>query len=146
MFKRFLGHTPVNASAGLDIVRIGVALIIVMHPLHGFYHSEDIAGFGHFLGSLGYPFGLALAWTVLLLQTVCSLALLANRWVIPACMGHSVVVCFGIWHVHAPNGWFVVGGGEGGMEWGFILLTCLFGVLRGHWPRAMASATTAATA
>ncbi|QNA87399.1 DoxX family protein [Massilia sp. Dwa41.01b] len=128
--------TPKHRPAqGIDIVRIGVALIILMHPLHGFAHYADIAGFGSYLGSLGYPFGLVLAWTVLVLQTVCSLALLANRWVVPACIGHMVVVGFGLVHFHYPNGWFVVGGGTGGMEWPFILLACLGGVLWTYWPR-----------
>ena len=127
---------PTDPVPGIDLVRIGVALIILMHPLHGFLHVEDIPRFGGFLSSLGYPFGLQLAWTVLLVQTASSLALIANRWVVPACIAHIVVICFGLVHVHWPNGWFVVGGGQGGMEWGFILLVCLCGVLRAYWPRS----------
>ena len=122
-------------NQGMDIVRIGVALIILMHPLHGFFHPANIPSFGEYLGELGYPFGTALAWTVLLIQTVSSLALLANRLLIPACIGHIVIICFGLIHFHYKNGWYVVGGGTGGMEWGFILLTCLFGVLWSYWPR-----------
>jgi putative oxidoreductase len=126
---------PYNAAAGIGIVRVGVALIILMHPLHGFAHPEGIPGFGEYLGSLGYPFGLQLAWSVLLLQTACSLALVANRWVVPACLGHICVVSFGLVHFHLPNGWYVVGGGgQGGMEWAVILLVCLIGVLLAHWP------------
>ena len=107
----------------------------MLHPLHGFANPQDIPGFGSFLGSLGYPFGLQLAWTVLMLQTVCSVCLIVNRWVIPACLGHICEVSFGLVHFHWPKGWFVVGGGEGGMEWPVILLVCLLGVLWAHWPR-----------
>ncbi len=134
MIKNWYKTTPSHAMAGIDIVRIGVALIILMHPLHGFAHPENIAGFGGYLTSLGYPFGVPLAWTVLLLQTVCSLCLIANLWVIPACLGHICVVSFGLVHFHWPNGWYVVGAGEGGMEWAVILLVCLVGVLRAYWP------------
>ncbi len=135
MFKQWYKTTPSAPASGLAIVRVGVALIILMHPLHGFFHSANIPRFGEYLGSLGYPFGVALAWLVLLLQTACSLALICNRWVVPACIGHSTVVIFGLIHFHAPNGWYVVGPGVGGMEWAFILLICLLGVLWGHWPR-----------
>ncbi|MBK7280962.1 DoxX family protein [Candidatus Aalborgicola defluviihabitans] len=127
---------PSDPVGGLTVVRIGVALIILMHPLHGFAHMEDIPRFGEYLSALGYPMGLQLAWMVLLIQTAASLALIIDRWVIPACLGHIVVVCFGLVHVHMQNGWYVVGPGQGGMEWGFILLVCLFGVLWAYWPRS----------
>ncbi len=123
-----------NPERGLDIVRIGVALIIVMHPLHGFANPGDIPLFGGYLTSLGYPFGVALAWTVLIVQTLCSLALLAKRWIVPACLGHIVVVTFGLIHFHAPRGWYVVGPGAEGMEWPFILLSCLVGLMWAYWP------------
>lgn len=125
-----------HAQGGMAIVRIGVALIILMHPLHGYFHIENIPRFGQFLSSLGYPFGLGLAWLVLLVQTLSSFALLFNRCVLPACFGHMTIICFGLVHVHAQYGWYVVGPGAGGMEWGFILLICLAGVLWAYWPRA----------
>jgi putative oxidoreductase len=135
MFEQLYRARPGNAGQGIGIVRIGVALIILMHPLHGFFHAANIPAFGGYLASLGYPFGTALAWTVLLVQTACSLALLGNRFVVPACIGHIVVVTFGLVHFHAPNGWYVVGPGTGGMEWAVILWSCLFGVLWAYWPR-----------
>ena len=135
MMRQWYQSSATAAVRGLDIVRVGVALIILMHPLHGFYYTEDIPLFGEFLSSLGYPFGLALAWTVLILQTISSIALIANRFVVPACLTHIVIICFGIIHVHAQHGWYVVGGGTGGMEWGFILLSSLAGVLWAYWPR-----------
>jgi putative oxidoreductase len=140
MLKAFFSARPSNPVQGLDIVRVGVALIILMHPLHGFFHYQNIAFFGDYLGSLGYPFGVALAWTVLIIQTLCSLALIVNRLVVPACIGHIVVVIFGLIHFHYPNGWYVVGPGTGGMEWAFILLACLLGVLWAYLPRNKANA------
>lgn len=134
MIQQWYKTNPANLNRGMDMVRIGVALIILMHPLHGYTHIENIPRFGDFLTSLGYPFGTALAWLVLLLQTACSLALLANRLVVPACLGHIVVICFGLIHVHAQYGWYVVGPGQGGMEWGFILLSSLLGVMWAYWP------------
>ncbi|WP_426102474.1 DoxX family protein [Massilia sp. TSP1-1-2] len=139
MLKQLYSARPTNTVHGIDIVRIGVALIILMHPLHGFLHPADIPAFGGFLESLGYPFGTPLAWSVLIIQTLCSLALICKRFVVPACIGHSIVVTFGLIHFHAPNGWFVVGGGTGGMEWPVILLFSLIGVLWSYWPRTQAA-------
>jgi putative oxidoreductase len=135
MLKKLYSARPGNAMQGIDIVRLGVALIILMHPLHGFFHVANIPAFGGYLASLGYPFGTALAWSVLIIQTLCSLALICNRFVVPACIGHIVIVTFGLVHFHAPNGWYVVGPGTGGMEWAFILLSSLLGVLWSYWPR-----------
>lgn len=134
MIQQWYKTNPANPNLGLAAVRIGVALIILMHPLHGYTHIENIPHFGEFLTSLGYPFGLALAWMVLLIQTASSLALLANRFVVPACLGHIIIICFGQIHVHAQYGWYVVGPGNGGLEWGFILLSSLIGVLLAYWP------------
>jgi len=55
--------------------------------------------------------------------------------VLPACIGHMVIISFGLVHVHAQYGWYVVGPGQGGMEWGFILLTALSAVMWAYWPR-----------
>ncbi len=140
MLKSLYKQGASDPLRGMDVVRIGVALIILMHPLHGYFHMENIPRFGEYLGSLGYPMGVQLAWTVLLVQTASSLALIFNRWVIPACLGHICVICFGLVHVHLQHGWYVVGPGQGGMEWGFILLVCLFGVLRAYWPRKLVTA------
>ncbi|MFZ6656052.1 DoxX family protein [Undibacterium sp. TJN19] len=135
MIKQWYQSSATAPAGGLDIVRVGVALIILMHPLHGYSHIQNIPLFGEYLSSLGYPFGLALAWAVLILQTLSSVALIANRFVVPACLTHMVIICFGIIHVHAQYGWYVVGPGSGGMEWGFILMSSLAGVLWAYWPR-----------
>ena len=132
-----------DAGTAIDIVRITVALIIVMHPLHGLYYYDDIALFGGYLGSLGYPLGVQLAWLIMFVQVGCSVALLLRRFVAFACIGHGIIVCFGLWHFHRPLGWFVVGPGTGGMEWGFVLLGCLVAVAWAYWPRMTVGAVRA---
>lgn len=135
MSSWFRSYSPARADCGVMVVRLGVALIILMHPLHGFFHAENMPRFGAYLSALGYPLGEPLAWTVILVQALCSLALLCNRLVVLACLGHMTIILAGIVHVHYPNGWYVVGPGTGGMEWGFILLVCLTAVLSAYWPR-----------
>lgn len=135
MFSQFRKRLPLRTYDGLVVVRVGVAVIILMHPLHGFFHPENMPQFGAFLSALGYPFGTALAWMIISVQALCSLALLLNRAVILACLGHMAIIIAGIIHVHYQYGWYVVGPGVGGMEWGFILLVCLLAVLCSYWPR-----------
>jgi uncharacterized membrane protein YphA (DoxX/SURF4 family) len=138
--QKQVSNTPISdAKGGIAIVRVGVALIILMHPLHGYFHLQNIPRFGEFLSELGYPMGGLLAWLVLLIQTLSSVGLLLNRYVLPACIGHSVIIGFGLLHVHAQYGWYVVGPGQGGMEWGFILLTALSAVMWAYWPRTLAT-------
>lgn len=135
-----------NANGGIAIIRIGVALIILMHPLHGYFHLQNIPYFGEYLTGLGYPMGEQLAWLVLIVQTICSVGLISNYFVIPACLGHGVIIVFGIVHVHAQHGWYVVGPGQGGMEWGAILLFALAAVAWSHWPRPAAVSVSASVA
>lgn len=141
MFSALRVRQPLRTYDGLIVVRVGVALIILLHPLHGFFHPENLPDFGAYLSSLGYPFGEQLAWVVISVQALCSIALLVNRLVILACLGHIVIIIAGLIHVHYPRGWYVVGPGVGGMEWGFILLVCLLGVLCSYWPRRFGIST-----
>jgi len=62
--------------------------------------------------------------------------LIFRRLVVPACIIHMVILCTGIILIHAPEGWFVVGPGRGGVEYSVILVVCLFAVLWAHWPQA----------
>ena len=129
-------HHP---GRSLDIIRIVVALILFLHAACAFLHPGDIRGFGHFLGSRGFPFGVGLAWAVMILQSACSLALLARRLVLAACIGHIFVLGVGIWLVHAPY-WRTVGLADGdhqpGAEFSVLMVACLLGVAWSHWRRS----------
>jgi putative oxidoreductase len=135
MVKKWLNAPASNSMGGLDIVRITVALILSVHGLHGLLSPAATNGFGEYLGSIGFPFGVALAWSVMIIQVACSAALLLRRLVVPACMGHIVILGFGIGLIHASQGWFVVGPGKNGMEYSITLIACLFAVLWAYWPR-----------
>ncbi len=135
MLATWIRSEPTQAQASVTLVRWAVALIILMHPLHGYFHAENIPRFGEYLSSLGFPFGGALAWAVLLTQTAASLLMLAGRLVVPACAAHVVVLLTGIVVFHYPLGWYVVGPGEGGMEFSVLMISCLLAVAWAHWPR-----------
>lgn len=125
-----------DSSRSLDIVRVVVAFILITHPVYALLHPANIRGFGHLLESRHIPFGVGLAWAVMLIQAGCSLALVLRRFIVPACVGHIFILGMGIWLVHAPH-WRTVGLADGdhqpGAEFSTLLITCLFGILWAHW-------------
>ena len=121
-------------ARGLDIVRIIVALLLSVHSISRMIGGE-VAGFGEYLGSIGFPLGVALAWFITLSTLASSVALVINRLVVPACICHIIVLVMGILLDHIHHGWFVVGGGTDGMEYSVLLIACLFGVLWSYWPQ-----------
>ena len=128
-----------ESGRGLDVVRVLACLILAAHPVHGIWSGgswgQDVAGFGQYLGSTGLPFGLGLAWAIILLQLLGVAAILARRWVAPACAVLIAILAAGILMIHRQAGWFVVGGGRNGMEFSVLLCGCFAAVLWAHWPR-----------
>lgn len=135
----------IAARQGLDVVRWASAFILITHPLHGVADPAGLRDFGHGLEKLGFPFGVFLVWTTMFLQIGSSLALLARRFVVPACLGHIYVLGMGIWIAHAPR-WFVVGPGENGMEYSTVFIACFTALLLAHWPREAAEGSSRAPA
>lgn len=139
MKRDWFNTAPHHTGRSLDVVRMVVALILITHPIHAWMHPGDVRGFGHFLESRGFPFGVGMAWVVTLLQVACSLALLIRKFVVPASIGHIFVLGMGILLVHAPR-WRTVGLPDGdhqpGAEFSVLLIACLFGVLWAHWRKA----------
>jgi putative oxidoreductase len=127
-----------DSGRSLNIIRVMLAFILITHPIYALLHPVNIRGFGHFLESHRIPFGGGLAWTVILLQVGFSLALAARRLVVPACIGHIVILVMGIFLVHAPK-WRTVGLPDGdhqpGAEFSVLLIACLFAVLWAQWPK-----------
>lgn len=138
-----LAPTPAtDPSRGLDAVRVGAALVLLVHPLHGLWSQgrwfQDIRGFGEALGAMGLPLGVPLAWAVILLQLGGVAALLVRRAVVPASLGLMALLGTGIALIHAREGWFVVGAGRNGMEFSVLLILCFGAVAWGHRPRRRA--------
>ena len=136
---------PHDAGLGLRVVRLVVACVLGVHPLHGLWSGGHPGvnithGFGAYLTGEGLPFGPALAWGVILLQAAAVLALLAGRWVVPACGALIGVLAVGVGMIHAHAGWFVVGDGRNGAEFSVLLMGCLAGVAAAYWRGGMTAA------
>jgi len=134
MNRNWFKSTATDPAHGMDIVRISVAILLSVHGIHGLLNPADVNDFGEYLGSIGFPLGVALAWSIMIVQISSSAALILRRLVVPACIGHIMILGSGIAIVHAPHGWFVVGPGKNGVEYSIILVVCVFSVLWTYWP------------
>lgn len=130
-----------RAGAAVDAVRIATAVLILVHGVYRATGDGHVAGFGEWLETQGFPQGIAWAWAVTVYELIAPLLILARRFVTLACVGHIGILALGIWLVHRPDGWFVVGGGRNGMEYSVLLIVCLAAVAWVYWPRARASAS-----
>jgi putative oxidoreductase len=139
--------TPFNglrAQQGLGIVRLAAPLILVIHPLEGLRNPAALNDLGAYFSSIGFPFGVELVWSAMFLQIASSTAVAARRLIVPACLGHMLVLCTGIYLFHAPD-WFVVGPGNvigpsnEGMEYSILLLSCFVSLALAYWPIKKAS-------
>lgn len=113
------------------LLRFGIATIFLSHSLHGIFTGNDVNDFGNlFLNKIGFsPFGVFIAWGVVISQIITSLLLIANKVVKISCIINIVILIFGIIKVHFAEGWYVVGAGRNGMEFSFILIVVLFAII-----------------
>lgn len=122
-----LGPAASSSRAGhaLEVVRIATAVLIFIHGAYRAFGGDHVAAFGGWLETQGFPQGQYWAWGVTVYELVAPLFILARRFVTPACLGHIGILALGMWLVHWPSGWFVVGGGRNGMEYSVLLIACL---------------------
>ena len=112
-----------RAAIGLAVLRIVVG---VTYILHGWPKLMDGArGTAQFFGQLGIPVPTASAWLVTLLEVVGGLLLVLGLFVLPVALLFIIEMLVGIVLVHAPNGWYVIGPGEGGAEFNVLLIAAL---------------------
>jgi putative oxidoreductase len=125
--------TPDRVLRGLQCIRIVLAALLFVHGAARLY-LDAVDDFGVFLDGRGIPFGLAVAWGVTLYELGASPLLAFGRGVPPIALGFAAIYACGVWLVHWPQGWFVVGAGRGGMEYSVLILACLFGLAWAHRP------------
>lgn len=78
------------------------------------------------MNKMGFaPFGVFLAWLVVITQIITSLLLLADKYVTISSLVNIGILVMGIVLVHFREGWFVVGGGRNGMEFNVVLIFVL---------------------
>jgi putative oxidoreductase len=113
------------------IIRLAVAIIFLSHSLHGIFTKNDVNDFGNFfLNKIGLaPFGVFIAWSIVISQIITSLFLIADKYIKIACVINILILIAGIVTVHFQEGWFVVGGGRNGVEFSFLLISALITII-----------------
>jgi uncharacterized membrane protein YphA (DoxX/SURF4 family)/16S rRNA G966 N2-methylase RsmD len=134
--ERMIDHTlAIRAERGLKLLRWGLAALLFIHGAARAYTGGAVP-FGEFLDGRGFPFGLGIAifitgWE---LSATWLLAFGPKRWLPPICLVFAAIYACGVWLVHAPAGWFVVGLGRNGAEYSVLLLLCLSMLTWIYWP------------
>jgi putative oxidoreductase len=126
-------HPRPEPGHGLALIRIVLAILLFVH---GVTRAKlgTVDAFGAFLDSRDIPFGIGVAWFVTLFELCAAPALAWGRMVTAICLVFASIYACGIWLVHWPEGWFVVGAGRGGMEYSVLILACLSGLAWAHRP------------
>ena len=116
--------TGLSAPLALTLVRVATAAVFV---IHGVARATlgIVDDFGGALTSWGFPVGVALAWTITIVEIVGGVALAAGWAVRPLAIWFAVQLLAGIVLIHGRVGWFVVGAGRNGMEFSVVLILCL---------------------
>lgn len=117
-----------NPSLGLAILRVVIGVIFIAHGAHKLFET-GVPPTADFLGSLGVPAAAAAAWLVTLLEFVGGLSLVLGFLVTPVSLLFCVHMLTGIVLVHAANGFFVIGPGQGGVELNLLLIAGLLALV-----------------
>src|SRR5690606_1810587 len=125
---------PASSTQALAAIRCGLAALLFIHGLARVL-AGGVVPFGAVLDGQGLPFGAGIAWFVTVLELVGAPLLAWGRWVTPIALVFSAIYACGIWLVHAPAGWFVVGLGRNGMEYSVLILLCLLANAWAHRTR-----------
>lgn len=108
------------------VLRWALAIILFMHSIPGMFNG-GINDFGNlYLNQIGFdPFGVYLAWAIKLLHVAAAILFIANKYIKWAAWPTLFILVVGIFMVHLEHGWFVVGGGQNGVEFNFLLIAVI---------------------
>lgn len=112
-----------NPELGLAIVRVVTGVIFVAHGAPKLFGG--VGGTAGFLDQLGVPIAGFFAWVVTLLEFFGGIALILGLLVVPVALLLSAHMLTGIILVHAKNGFYVIGPGQGGVEFNLLLIASL---------------------
>ena len=114
----------ISPDRSFIFLRAVLGMIFITHGIARIYYDSN-AAFGSFLNSEGFYFGEYIAWAITTGEIVGGIFLIFGLFIKYAVIFHFVIILMGIFLVHLPNGWFVVGHGNGGIEYSVLILTVL---------------------
>lgn len=116
-----------NPELGLAMLRIVLGVIFVAHGYPKI--AGGVAGTAQFFGQLGIPLAGFFAWVITLLEFFGGIALVIGFLVTPIALLLAFHMLVGIVLVHAPNGFYVIGPGQDGIEFSLLLVAGLLGLV-----------------
>lgn len=116
-----------NPELGLTILRVVLGVIFLAHGVPKL--MGGILGTAEWFGSLGIPAAGVAAWFIALLETFGGLLLVLGWFVTPAALLLAIHMLTGIVLVHSANGFYVVGPGQGGIEFNLLLIAALLATI-----------------
>lgn len=114
----------INNNTAYSGLRVIMGLIFISHGIARFYYNS-IPDFGGFLNANGFVVGIVLAWMITIGEVVSGSLLTLGHYVKKCVIFHAVIILVGLFLIHIPNGWFVVGHGTGGAEYSLLILAVL---------------------
>ncbi len=124
-----------SRDPGMEIMRFALPAMMLIHGVTRIAIG-GVVPFGGFLGSRGFPFGVALAWAITIFELIGSALLCACRFVVITSILFALELLMGIVLVHGPEGWFVVGAGRNGVEYSVLLITGFIALIVSEWRRS----------
>jgi putative oxidoreductase len=117
-------------TKNLTFLRIALIIIFLVHSLAGMFNN-GINDFGNFfLNKAGFaPIGVPLAWAIKLSHIALAYSLFTDKYLKITVFITILILIAGIYMVHLPDGWFVVGGGRNGVEFNFLLIMALLSII-----------------
>ncbi len=129
-----------TAPYGALVLRVALGAMWIAHGLMKVFVFTP-AGFGGFLGSLGYP--ALLAWPVILAEVVGGALIVAGLWGRAVSLA-LVPVMIAAMLVHVPNGWSFSAAGGGWEYPAFLIAASIAHALIGDGAHALARDPVAA--
>lgn len=112
-----------NARSWL-MLRLVLAVFIAAHGWARLI-GGGVVPFGAWLESQGIPGGIVVAGLITAIEIMGTPCFALGLLVFPLSLAYSLIYLVGIFLVHLPAGWFVVGLGRNGAEYSVLLITCL---------------------
>jgi putative oxidoreductase len=112
---------PIRDRQALTILRWALSAIIF---IHGAYRAlaGGVVPFGGWLEEQGLPFGVVIAALITTVEIIGTPILAWGKLQRPLALWYASQLVVGIIMVHAPDGWFAVGGGRNGAEFSTVLV------------------------
>lgn len=113
-----------SLPTALLILRLYMGITFLLHGMARLYYMS-LDDFGAFLNSRGFIIGVAIAWTITIAEVIGGFLLMIGYKIQYILIFNFLVILGGIILVHFKNGFFVVGHGQGGVEYSLLILSVI---------------------